>query len=92
MSYINDRIDYYISKLLDLNYYVARRTDVSGVSTAYLISAGDWRHTVIISGGSKNAFRLSILYVDSDNSYSYTENEFEDLLDKICLKKVVNLY
>lgn len=82
-DYAVGRIEWYVDKLRDLNFYVSRKTERNSVTTYYLISATDWRNSVIISCHDLSCFRLDILYVNPDNSFHFTENDFEFLLLKI---------
>ena len=82
-DYVLDRISWYVNKLKELNFYVSRKSDKNNVTTYYLISATNWKHTVIISCSDNSCFRLDILYVNSVNSYHFTENDFDNLLSKI---------
>lgn len=82
-DYAVGRIEWYVDKLRDLNFYVSRKTEKNSVMTYYLISATDWRYSVIISCHDSSCFRLDILYVNSDNSFNFTENDFDSLLYRI---------
>ena len=44
-DYAVDRIEWYVDKLRDLNFYVSRRAEKNSVTTYYLISATDWRNS-----------------------------------------------
>lgn len=84
LQYGVDKLNYYVERLKELNYYVARRTEKDNTVVAYLISATDWRHSVILECSAKNCFRLSILFVDSGNAHNFTENEFDNFfLEKL---------
>lgn len=83
IDYAYDRIGWYVDKLRDFNFYVSRKSEKNGVVTFYLISADDWRKSVILSCNDMSCFRLDILYVNTENSFHFTENDFELLLDKI---------
>lgn len=83
MSYLADKVDYYVDKLLDFNFYISRKTVETTHIIVYMISATDWRHSVILKCSKDSIFRMNILYVDSENSYNYTENEFDELLNQI---------
>lgn len=82
-DYVLNRINWYVDRLRDLKFYVSRKSEKNNVITYYLISATDWRHTVIISCHDNSCFRLDILYVNSLNSYHFTENDFDNLLTRI---------
>jgi hypothetical protein len=86
VDYCNNRVDWYIDQLKVHNFYLSRKSSQNSILTAYLISANDWRHTVIISCQLDQLFRLQLLYVNEEDSFSYTENGFDEMIAKISNK------
>jgi hypothetical protein len=83
INYCQDRINWYSEKLKEENFYVSRNSSNTEVATVYLISATDWRYSVIISCQLDKTFRLSFLYVNDEDSFSFGENDFPVMLEKI---------
>ena len=83
INYCQDRINWYSEKLKEENFYVSRNSSNTEVATAYLISATDWRYSVIISCQLDKTFRLSFLYVNDEDSFSFGESDFPVMLEKI---------
>jgi hypothetical protein len=83
INYCQDRINWYLEKLKEANFYVSRNSSNTEVATAYLISATDWRYSVIITCQLDKTFRLSFLYVNEEDSFSFSENDFSVMLEKI---------
>lgn len=81
MSYMKDRMDYYVGRLRSLNYYLARSQDTPDTQTRYLISASDWRRAVIVTSSQASVFRLDFLVVSADDSAHMNEEDFVSWLD-----------
>ena len=81
MSYMKDRMDYYVGRLRSLNYYLARSQDTPDTQTRYLISASDWRRAVIVTSSQASVFRLDFLVVSADDSSHMSEEDFVSWLD-----------
>lgn len=76
MAYIKERVDYYVSRLESMNYYLARSQGTPESQTRYMISASDWRRAVIITAKTTACFRLDFLVVDQHDSAHMGEEEF----------------
>ena len=83
LEYCNTRVDWYIEKLKQHNFYLSRKSNQNSTLTAYLISATDWRYGIIISCQLDQLFRLTFLYVNEDDSFSFSENDFTEMVEKI---------
>jgi hypothetical protein len=79
MNYLQDRIEYYKEKLRESEFFDCRNSADSDIHTSYLINQKDWRLTVIITGSVSNCFRINFLYVNQENSFYFSENDFDTM-------------
>jgi predicted dithiol-disulfide oxidoreductase (DUF899 family) len=80
MSYIKDRMDYYVDQLKARNFYVARSQDTPESQTRYMINASNWRRAVIFTSRPDSCFRIDFLVVESDDSIHMSEEQFVEHL------------
>lgn len=89
MNYHQDKIRYFSDLLTKHGFYVARKTITNDYVSCYMISARDWRHTLILKCDRLSIFRLSVLYVTEDDIFSFTEETFQNLVSQLSASRVL---